>query len=1112
MNLFNRKKQKPAISFILHTEELIYSSALIRKDLCKYFILLFFFFFFFSSIIIIPSAKAKMRPLRIIDNLLVRPNILIIFDTSGSMQRDPNCKVLNTADSKGRKYGAHEDSRLAIAKSVVFDVLNETRRIANFGLMTFNQTHYGLSSAAKGYYTYYRAGSGPLEYNYKYCSKEFLRSPIFTVNEKPRQMANDGDPNYRPIDSFTHQRMTYTLKSTDNSVYHRRVKGKDHILDHNYCGFLCEIADPNTGILYTWEYKGSYYGWMEVPKNDQLVYFNEYYGPQFISDGTEECSICPVDPNEVFIYYQGYNDVDFLYSEYATFPSPYPVEVPDETSKDQGGILIVPFSFSGEQEDQDIVVDKIQQWMGPQNDGGLIATGSTPTGSTLKNATLDTDFYNDAYSYFVNDVFVKDTLWCRNNYILLITDGEPTPAEEITGAISAASSLFNDTNVTVYVVGFGAETVGSTILDKIANSGGSPLKSDSHYAYYTKDRESLKEAIKKVIYQAAAGDYATSAPTSGSNSNSWITGNVGLLATCEFPDWKGHLIAVDLATGFINWDAGEMLDANHISYNKRKIFTSSSDGKLVPFFDGSGNPNASPLHSLGMGASVEEAKEIIEFISGKNNFWRLYDITNCTPIAIGPPFKAEDPSVMLGHDAFEVNYKTRHTVVYAGGNDCMLHAFDMSTGKEIFAYVPPDLIANIQKIFLKKGQPTSPSEHIYGVSASPKAHDVFFDGQWRTIVVCGEGPGGYCYFAIDVTHPSPSDPDYNPSAPFSVLWHTGYGSYKSKYDPIVGEAWSTPAMGKISYKEFTEFKSKHVAFFGSGYDDPTSADTEGLTFMAAGFNDGLKMGDIVFSKNLGTASTIVDHGLVADGVCYENDGLITDAYMVDTAGRIWHSKTVGNPSSWTMDVIYDAGVNQPFFYSPPVLQIGSRASKCTLIAAASGTYDDPAINKIGSTFEAKLHILRLNSSDVVAESIIIPFTDIIMDTSTNEKFPLRARINSSPIIAKNEASSSYELIFLVYVPPAAVGCDYGDTYLVAYKLGILGVCGLENIKHITTMHSGEGKVTGVDIVGDPSAVLVGISGHGSGKRSKLKTLPSTPSFAGGTVRELYWKDDINRKY
>ena len=98
------------------------------------------------------------------------------------------------------------------------------------------------------------------------------------------------------------------------------------------------------------------------------------------------------------------------------------------------------------------------------------------------------------------------------------------------------------------------------------------------------------------------------------------------------------------------------------------------------------------------------------------------------------------------------------------------------------------------------------------------------------------------------------------------------------------------------------------------------------------------------------------------------------------------------------------------------------------------------------------------------------------------------------------------------MPPAGVGCEYGDTYLVAYKLGLLGACGLDNVKHITTIHSGEGKVTGVDIVGDPSAVLVGVSGHGSGKRSKLKTLPSTPSFVGGTVRELYWKDDINRRY
>ncbi|MBN2374363.1 hypothetical protein JXL19_11315 [bacterium] len=1065
-------------------------------------IIMLFMLFIFSS-----SAWARLRPLKVIeDNMAICPNILIILDTSGSMQLDPNGAALSACDSEGRVYGAHENSRLNIAKSVITDVLNENRYLANFGLMTFKQTHFGISSLNQGYFPYFKGESGTPEPKTKYFSLQELSQNFYTINETPNQAANSGPPCYAPASSFVYKGIEYRLRSSNNSRYHREKGGGDKNTNHNYCfpcGNLCEFPDPDTGKSFTWTYMGSYYEYSKMPISNFLYYFKKYYGPQFTADGSEDengNASGNVDPNDIFVYYPGHLEENFSYSLAATWNSNvYPVGAPEDDSPDRGGILIVPFSFSTEPSVKDSKANEILQWMGPQNSGGLIATGYTPTGSTLKNLNPDPNYYDDAYSYFANEVIPGDPLVnCRNNYILFVTDGEPTPSSEGTAAVTAAASLYNDQNITVYVVGFGSDTKGSAILDSIAQAGGSPLKKDGHYAFYAGDREKLKDSIKAIIYEAAAGDYASSAPAAGSSSSASASSNIGLLATAEFPGWLGHLKAKNMITNVELWDAGEQLDANHVAYNARNIYTSDlSTGAIVPFFV-FGSPNASTLHSLGLGASLEEAAAIIEFISGRDRFWRLYDITNCTPIVVGPPYTPDHPTSSTGHDVFEASYASRKAVVYSGGNDCMLHCFDMADGHEVFAYVPPDLLPKLVQLYLNNGQPSSPEDHIYGVAASPKVYDICIDGTWKTTLVCGEGPGGRNYFALDVTHPSPGDAGYSPSAPFSVLWHTADSLHNTSYDPILGESWSTPALGKINVSGAT----KYIAFFGSGYDDPSSADAEGLTFIASKFDSGDEDGKIIFTKNVGSASTIVDHALVADAVCCETNGFTTDAYTVDTAGRIWRADISGDPSAWQMNVIYDAGTNQPFFYSPAVLQIGTGTSSCTMLVAGSGTYDDPDINQQGSTFVSKIYLVSLNSSKSVTESVVIPVTDIPMDQGN---FPARARITTSPIIIKNNTTSQYEALFLVYVPLQTIGCDFGKTYLIVYKLGEFGKCGFDQRDHIKTIEAGTGKVTGISIAGS-SSVLVGISGYGTGSLSTLTALPSSPSSLPSQIKQLYWKE------
>ena len=74
---------------------------------------------------------------------------------------------------------------------------------------------------------------------------------------------------------------------------------------------------------------------------------------------------------------------------------------------------------------------------------------------------------------------------------------------------------------------------------------------------------------------------------------------------------------------------------------------------------------------------------------------------------------------------------------------------------------------------------------IYGVDGSPVVKDVFYNGSWKTIVICGLGRGGNSYFALDVTDTE------NPSHLFTIL-----------NDPVAQRVYHWNAAGTKSFYEY----------------------------------------------------------------------------------------------------------------------------------------------------------------------------------------------------------------------------------------------------------------------------------------------------------------------
>ena len=153
--------------------------------------------------------------------------------------------------------------------------------------------------------------------------------------------------------------------------------------------------------------------------------------------------------------------------------------------------------------------------------------------------------------------------------------------------------------------------------------------------------------------------------------------------------------------------------------------------------------------------------------------YRLGDIIGSTATLVGTP--AENYDLLyadVSYRYFWLKYKDRRKVIYAGGNDGMLHAFNggffyydpvdgrwefgkqsyggsetaYDLGAELWGYVPFNLLPHLYWF----GKPNY--EHVFYVDSKPKVFDakIFADdgptgthpGGWGTVLVCGMGFGG----------------------------------------------------------------------------------------------------------------------------------------------------------------------------------------------------------------------------------------------------------------------------------------------------------------------------------------------------------------------------------
>lgn len=390
------------------------------------------------------------------------------------------------------------------------------------------------------------------------------------------------------------------------------------------------------------------------------------------------------------------------------------------------------------------------------------------------------------------------------------------------------------------------------------------------------------------------------------------------LRTITRPDLAepdGRAIVADGVT--ILWDAGELL--NDRSHADRTVYTAvpNAEGTALNRIDFT--PDNVDVLGPKLGDVNFDNADLINFVLGEGRDWKLGDINHSNPAILGPPSGAA-PQMGTGYEVFMDDWKDRPKVLFVGANDGMLHCFRVLTGEELWAYVPHNLLPKLKNMWVHDNATGMRyfARDVY-VDGSPTVKDVYINDEWRTVLICGQGPGkgssigggNNYYFCLDVTDVENPQP----------LWEFTHER--------MGETWSVPAVGRI----VKEGEDTWTAFMGSGYDNVSGSGRQGNRFYAVDIATGVEFW-VYNAREVNTrtvhgftwniANTLPGSPAILD---IDDDGSADRIYFGDLDGRMRKvdvSLEFQSGDPWVPEAIYTDSYNYPIITSPAVwLNTGS---------------------------------------------------------------------------------------------------------------------------------------------------------------------------------------------
>lgn len=408
--------------------------------------------------------------------------------------------------------------------------------------------------------------------------------------------------------------------------------------------------------------------------------------------------------------------------------------------------------------------------------------------------------------------------------------------------------------------------------------------------------QGLTAALTAIDAQTGSGSGAAAStlqPVAGDNSL--------FIAKYTTVHWTGELVSrsIDPQTGEIsgtdNWSAEQLLDARVGAGTARNIYymqrtAGANTGVLRSFTyanlnaDGYGGHFSNvcsktvPLSQCADSgydtASANSGINMVNYLRGTSDVrYRtrqhiLGDIVGGAPVYVRrPSFQYTENN----YASFAAANASRTGVVYVAANDGMLHAFNGTTGQEMWAYVPSMVMDRMYRL----ADNDYANRHEFLVNGAPVVGDIWVPGSpgaWKTILVGGLGAGGQGYYALDITDPS------NPQA----LWEFSNDSLGGANN--LGLTFGNPVITKRA-------DGTWVVAFTSGYNNVVSGGDGNGRLFVVNANTGQRLVAIATETSAGvpagTASAPSGLGKLNAWVESTIDNTARRYYAGDLLGNLW---------------------------------------------------------------------------------------------------------------------------------------------------------------------------------------------------------------------------------
>ncbi len=576
-------------------------------------------------------------------------------------------------------------------------------------------------------------------------------------------------------------------------------------------------------------------------------------------------------------------------------------------------------------------------------------------------------------------VYLSPMKSCQERaYIILMTDGEPTRdyhantlIKNLTGEGAISGSYMptlakwmnnedidgddsnGDQHISTYTIGFGQDAVDDAgeLLAATALKGGG--------AYFpATDADALQSAFQATLIDILNTNSSLSSPAVASNNFDRTQSLDSVYYSMFIPDnkavWQGNIkkltmndagILVDRlgkpaidADGNIKEEAstywGGDEDGNTVSEGgvtgmlaaaeSRRILTNLTDNLLQ-------TPNIANLKTYYQVSDDEELAEELglaeDELSEYLNWLQGLDVDDQDSDGDRTDYRNDIFADPLHSKPLAITYIENGKQVVrllVGTNAGFLHMFTDhgDSVSENWAFIPEELLAD----GLALRDSADSLEHQYGMDLSPVTVKTYTSGNVSKIIaIVGMRRGGSSYYALDIT---------NPDAP-QLLWTINSGD--DGFEEL-SQTWSIPAVGSFSYKTGSTVKVNPGIVFGGGYDtnkdscSPSDNETCNDTTGRAVYIVNALTGEKIWSVD-GANCKSDDQHCIRDSIPSQigildsdDDGYIDRLYTGDTGGNVWRMDLVGSDrSKWSTIKLASLGgdsdsTDRRFFNAPVIVR------------------------------------------------------------------------------------------------------------------------------------------------------------------------------------------------